>query len=243
MSLVGKTALVTGGSTGIGLGIAQELLARGATVVAASRRLDSGPLEHDSGRFHAVALDVTDAKQVGEVVTGLGSRFGGIDIVVANSGLSVPGLVADIEPDRWSAVIRTNVDGVFNTVNSALPWLAKSDAGRIITVSSLLANSVFPFSSAYSASKAAVESFTKVVAAEVGKDGITANCLSLGFIDAGMGKALQENAGLWAKYSAKLSTGRPGTAAEVAEVAAFLASSASSYVNGAVIAVDGGILG
>ncbi|WP_073948915.1 SDR family NAD(P)-dependent oxidoreductase [Streptomyces kebangsaanensis] len=241
--LSGKTAVVTGGTRGLGSRIAQLFLREGADVVVASRdRGDWCPGPGVDGArvaFHPV--DVRDPVSTRDLMSAAADRFGTVDIVVANAGVSRPGAVEKIAPAHWAEVVDTNVTGVFNCAQAAIPHLRLSRAGRLITVSSVLGSRFAPGAAAYGASKAAVEAFTKVVAVELAADGITANCLSPGFIDEGMGVQLRQNEAIWEKYRTKLASGRMGRGDEVASAAVFLAGDDSSYVNGHVLEVNGGL--
>ncbi|PYC83782.1 3-oxoacyl-ACP reductase [Streptomyces tateyamensis] len=240
MELQGKTAVVTGGTRGLGRQIAEAFLRAGARVVVAGR--DQEPVRDllaagSDVRFHRV--DVTDDESVEQLLADAAAEFGGLDVVVANAGVSRPGRVAALAVKDWAETFETNVNGTFRTVRAAAGRLA--EGGRIITLSSAMGSRVAPGASAYCASKAAIEMLTKVAAVELAERGITVNCLAPGIIDEGMGRQLTANTVVWEKYRAKLAAGRPGSGAEVAAAAVFLASPASSYVNGHVLEVNGGL--
>ncbi|MFF3505743.1 SDR family NAD(P)-dependent oxidoreductase [Streptomyces sp. NPDC003247] len=240
MHLQGRTAVVTGGTRGLGRALAQALADEGAVVVAAARDAPPDAPERGSRIVHAKA-DVTVPDSVAELMRTVHERYGGPHIVVANAGVSRPGPVAALSDEHWDAVIGTNLTGVFHTVRAAVPYLRDADGGRIITVSSLLGRRAMPGAAAYCAAKAAVELFTQVCALELAPQGITVNCLAPGFIDEGQGRALMANEALWPRLADTLATGRPGTGAEVGRAAVFLASPESGYVNGAVLPVDGAV--
>jgi 3-oxoacyl-[acyl-carrier protein] reductase len=189
--------------------------------------------------FHPV--DVREWRSVSDLMEMAVTRFGRLDVVVANAGVSRPGPVDALDTERWCEVIDTNLTGVFHCVRAAAPHLEGSGGGRIITVSSALAERVARGASAYCASKAAVEMFTKVCAIELAPKGITVNCLSPGFLDEGMGRELIANAAIWKQYGTRLAMGRPGTGQEAATAAVFLAGRDSAYVNGHVLEVNGGL--
>ncbi|MCQ4044502.1 SDR family NAD(P)-dependent oxidoreductase [Streptantibioticus rubrisoli] len=238
MQLDGRTAVITGGGRGLGRHVAEALAAAGAVVVAAGR--NPGEWRTPAG-VATLKADVTVPESMTELMATVQEQFGGPHIVVANAGVSRPGPVAALAAEHWGEVIDTNLNGVFHTVRAAIPYLKESPGGRVITLSSLIGRRPMPGAAAYCASKAAVEMFTQVCALELGPLGITANCLSPGFIDAGMGRQLMANEALWGRFSGALAAGRPGTGEEVGKVAVFLASQDSSYVNGHVLNVDGGV--
>ncbi|MFD0206410.1 SDR family NAD(P)-dependent oxidoreductase, partial [Saccharothrix carnea] len=184
-------------------------------------------------------VDVRDEDSVDALFSFVRGEYGRLDVLVANAGVSRPGPVTELSTQSWAEVFETNLTGVFLCLRAAAGLLGPG--GRIITLSSVLGANAVAGGSAYCASKAAVEMLTKVSALELAEAGITVNCLSPGFIDEGMGKNLAANEAVWSKFRPKLAGGRMGTAAEIAEAAVFLASSRSSYVNGHVLEVNGGI--
>ncbi|HEX6970557.1 MAG TPA: SDR family NAD(P)-dependent oxidoreductase [Micromonosporaceae bacterium] len=243
MRLKGKVAVVTGGNRGLGRSIAQAFLAEGAAVMLAARDAGAASDLLDGQPDHVAfqPTDVRDPASVERLMRVAADRFGGLDILVANAGISRPGPITAISPDQWADVVGTNLTGVFLCVRSAVPYLARSEAGRVITVSSVLGSRPVANAAAYCATKAAVEAFTRSVALELAPQGITVNCLAPGFIDEGMGRALRRNEAVWARYRDKLTSGRMGRGDEVAGAAVFLAGEESSYVNGHVLEVNGGL--
>lgn len=240
--LKGRVAVITGANRGLGRRIAEAFLAEACAVVAGVRDPDSVAGLVDPGDRLAVhGVEVRDPDSVRGLMRYALDRFGGLDIVVANAGVSRPGHVATLDATNWTEVLDTNLTGVFHCAQAAVPYLADSDAGRLITLSSALATRVAPGASAYCAAKAAVEMFTRVCAIELAGKGITANCLSPGLIDEGMGRLLAQNERVWEQYRPKLAMGRMGRADEVAAAAVFLAGDDSSYVNGHVLEVNGGL--
>jgi 3-oxoacyl-[acyl-carrier protein] reductase len=241
MLLKDRTAVVTGGARGLGRHIVTALMAEGARVVCAGRSPGDGPWpEGATPDFREV--DVRDAGSVAALMEWAADRLGGIDVVVANAGAARPGPVDRLGGEDWATVFDTNVTGTFHCLRAAVPYLEKSSAGRIITLSSVLATRAAPGASAYCASKAAVEMLTRVAALELAPRGITVNALAPGFVDAGMGRQLAANEAVWSRYEPKLAMGRLGTPDEAARAAVFLAGPDSSYVNGHVLEVSGGLL-
>ncbi|MFF7038524.1 SDR family NAD(P)-dependent oxidoreductase [Streptomyces griseus] len=243
MNLKDKVAVVTGGTRGLGLRITEAFVAEGAQVVAGARGADGAveSLAHLGDRAVFEQADVRDPASVRSLLSVAADRFGGVDIVVANAGLSRPGPVSALSFEDWSDVVDTNVNGLFHCVKEAVPHLEKSGGGRIITLSSALGSRPTRGASSYCSTKAAVEMFTRVVALELAPLGITVNCLSPGFIDEGMGTLLKKNEAVWSQYAPKVSLGRMGQGQEVADAAVYLASAAASYVNGHVLEVNGGL--
>lgn len=243
MRLAGKVAIVTGGTKGLGHAIAQAYAKEGCRVVCAARHPDERhelpPVGGGDLAFHPV--DVRDPDSVDALTRTTYETYGRLDVLVANAGLSRPGPAERLDPADWSDVIATNLNGTFLSVRSAVPYLERSGDGRVITLSSALATRVARGSSAYAASKAGIEMFTKVVAVELAGRPVTVNCLSPGFVDEGMGRQLTANRALWDYYRGKIAAGRPGQGAEVAEAAVFLAAEGSRYVNGHVLEVNGGL--
>nr|UUG47302.1 3-oxoacyl-[acyl-carrier protein] reductase [Amycolatopsis sp.] len=243
MLLDKRVAVISGGVRGLGRSIAMVFLAEGARVVAAGRH-DDGMQElraagGDRVLFHEA--DVRDAESVRQLMAAAADRFGKLDTVVANAGTSAPGPIADASPRAWADVVHTNLVGTFHCVQAAVPYLEDAGDGRIITLSSALATRIAPGSSAYSTSKAGIEVFTRMAAVELAPKGITVNCLAPGFVDAGMGRQLAANDRVWPQYERRLAMGRLGRPDEVARAAVFLAGPDSSYVNGHVLEVNGGL--
>jgi len=243
MRLSGKTAVITGGTRGLGRVIAESYVAEGCRVLLGGRDIDAVAdlVDKYPDQLASRHLDVRDPDSVDRLLQAAVDRFDGLDIVVANAGMSAPGRVAGLSLEDWAATFETNVTGTFLTVRAALKYLPAHGGGSVITMSSAMATRVAPGASAYCASKAAIEMLTRVAAVESAAQGITVNCLAPGIIDEGMGRALASNAVVWAKYSQKLASGRPGTADEVAAAAVFLAGNDSRYINGHVMEVNGGL--
>ncbi|GJF33161.1 3-oxoacyl-[acyl-carrier-protein] reductase FabG [Kitasatospora sp. NE20-6] len=229
--------MVTGGTRGLGRDVALALAGAGATVVVAAREVPDDP----GDGLVALKADVTAPDSVAALMSTVHERYGGPHIVVANAGVSRPGPISALSVEHWAEVVDTNLHGVFHTVRAALPYVRRAPGGRVITMSSLLGSRAMAGAAAYCASKAAVEAFTAVAALELAAEGVTVNCVAPGYIDSGMGRALIGHEVLWPKLAPSLASGRPGTGEEVAGAVLFLASPESSYVNGQVLHVDGGV--
>jgi 3-oxoacyl-[acyl-carrier protein] reductase len=240
MRLQGRVAVITGGTKGLGRRIAEAYLAEGAKVVVAARGKDpEWPVDGREVAF--LNVDVREPLSVDDMIAGTVERFGGLDIIVANAGITYPGPVAGLEPGLWLDTVATNLTGTFLCVRAAIPHLRLSAAGRVITMSSALGTRAAPGAAGYCSTKAGIEMLTKVVALELAAEGITVNCLCPGVIDEGMGKRLK-NSPVWDTFAPKLASGRLGRPDELTSAALFLASDDSSYVNGHVLEVNGGLV-
>jgi 3-oxoacyl-[acyl-carrier protein] reductase len=243
MRLFDKVAVVTGGTKGLGKAIAQEYADEGATVICAARSVpDSDAPKSEGGSMHVRRVDVTDQLSVRALLDDVASEFGALDVLVSNAGVNVDGKVAALPSESWDEMLATNLTGTFNCIQAAVPHMDKQGGGRIITVSSSMATRVAVGAAGYCSTKAAVEMLTRVSAIELGRKKIVVNCLSPGILDDGMGKELVDNEKVWQAYRPRFALDRPGTVAEAARAAVFLASEDSSYVNGAVLEVNGGLL-
>jgi 3-oxoacyl-[acyl-carrier protein] reductase len=241
--LNGKTAVITGGTTGLGRAVAERYVAEGAAVVCASRDphdikkfLDEVP-----GRAAYHPVDVTDAGSVRALMEFAAETFDRIDIVVANASVHRDDRIDRLNPGRWNDMVATNLTGTYLCTHESVPYLQRSGGGRIINVSSALATRPAIGAVGYCATKAAIEMVTRVSAIELASRGILVNCLSPGFISEGMGLVVEANDKVWRTYRERLALGRSGQADEIADAAVFLAGPESTYVNGHVLEVNGGL--
>jgi 3-oxoacyl-[acyl-carrier protein] reductase len=243
MLLRNKVVVITGGTRSLGRSIAAAMLREGAHVVCAARA------EHDldqlmgvsRGKVSFTPVDVRDRSSVEKLMHFAAAAKGRVDILVANAGVSRDGPVDTLPIDDWADVISTNLTGTFHCIQAVIPYMRRQGGGTIITISSALSTRVAAGAGAYCASKAAIDMLTRVSAAELADDGIRVNALAPGFIDEGMGKRLADNDALWETYQHRLLARRLGTADEVGRAAVFLASDHSSYINGHVLEVNGGL--
>ncbi len=246
LSLEGKTALVTGGSQGIGETISRRLAAAGATVVVAARSEEKAAavvasIADGGGAAEAVRLDVADPASVAGVFQGIVERHGKLDVLVNNAGITHDGLLLRMSKESWDRVIATDLTGVFLVTQEAVKLMMKKRvAGRIVTVGSVVGLMGNAGQANYAAAKAGVVGFTMSLAREIGSRGITVNAVAPGYVETAMTGALnddQRNA-----LAGKIVLGRLGTGEDVAGAVLYLVSDLASYVTGTVLNVSGGLL-
>jgi len=243
--LEGKTALVTGASRGIGAAVALRLASEGATVVvnySGSREAALGVVEAiiaAGGRASAVRADVSDPAACTALVEGVVAEYGAIDILVNNAGITRDGLIVRMSDEDWSAVLNTNLTGVFSVTRAAAKHMMKARSGSIINMASVVGISGNAGQANYAAAKAGVIGLTKSVARELASRRVRCNAVAPGFIETDMTAALTE--AQRDGVAAAIAMGRFGTANDVAAAVAFLASDDSAYITGQTLAVDGGM--
>ena len=243
-----KVALVTGGGTGIGAAVARRLAAEGYAVVVTGRR--AAPIEEIAAEIDGLAVVadtglVDDAERaVRETV----ERFGGLDALVCNAGIGGGGSLRDLDPATWDDVLRTNLTGTFLTCRAAIDHLG-ARRGWVVTISSVSGLRASPESLAYCASKAGLLMLTQCMAVDHGPEGVRVNCVAPGWVRTPMADedmdVLAERLGLdreaaYAETTVDVPLRRPASPEEVAATVAWLVSDDASYVNGAVVTVDGG---
>jgi NAD(P)-dependent dehydrogenase (short-subunit alcohol dehydrogenase family) len=239
----GKIALVTGGSSGMGLATARRLLDEGAHVIIVARGkvgLDAAVEALNAGdRVTAVAGDVADSADLDALVDVIRNRHGRLDVVFANAGIAAFGPTADITDAEFDRVVGINFKGVFFTIQKTLPLLV--DHGAIVVNSSWAVHRGVPAASLYSATKAAVLSLAQSLAAELAPRRIRVNSISPGYIET---PSYRANVSDVAKAAAvaTVAAGRLGTSEDIAAAVAFLASDEASYLNGQDLLVDGGLI-
>ncbi len=256
LGLTGRRALVTGGSKGIGLAVAGELLAEGASVAICSRTVDElGMAAADLRRRYPDAVvyshpaDVTDAAQVESMVAAAAQRLGGLDILVNNAGGAHPGNFESLTDDDWRADLDVKLFSQIRCFRAALPLLRASKAPRVININAVYAKYPDPSFFATTVIRAACLNLNKVLAQEFGSEGVLVNSVNIGFVDTPQwdnirnrrapDKTREEFFGGLAAQEVPL--GRFGTADEVSGLVAFLAGSRASYITGAVLDVAGGM--
>ncbi|MFY9556430.1 MAG: 3-oxoacyl-[acyl-carrier-protein] reductase [Blastocatellia bacterium] len=240
-----RTAIVTGGSRGIGRAIVSELASRGAQVAFSftkNRELADqlvAELANSGLRGRAFQADVTDFAGAEEMVKAVKSEFGSVDYLVNNAGITRDKLIMMMSQEDWDAVIDTNLKGVFNVTRHAVSVMVRQRRGAILNIASISGIVGMAGQTNYSASKAGLIGFTKALAKEIGRRNITVNALALGLIETDMTSSLPED--YKKKMLEQIPLGRYGTVEEVARVAAFLLSDDARYITGQVIRADGGL--
>ncbi len=240
--LEGKAVLVTGAAGGLGLACCALFIAEGARVVLSD--VDSEALERAQaavGGAPTVAADVTSEEDAARLVARTVEEIGGLDALVAAAGLYQGTPVDSIETEEWDRIQAVNVRGTFVTVQAVLRQMIPRKSGAVVTLGSIAGQLGGVQSGAgYATSKAAVIGMTKALARYAGPHGVRINCVNPGFIESGMGRGMSP--GDRERTIAATPLGRPGTAEEVAEAVAWLVSDASSFVTGAQLDVNGGLL-
>ena len=243
IDLTNKKFFVTGGSRGIGASIVKTLASAGAKViftystnqVKANELLTSLP---GSGHW-ALQLDVADSAAVESVVGEVMTKFGDIDGVVNNAGITCDQLLLRMKSEDFEKVIMTNLTGVFSVTKAFSKTMLKARKGSFVNISSVIGSVGNPGQSNYAASKGGLEAFTKSVALEFSSRGIRANCVAPGYIKSDMTDSLSENQ--LKMFTDKIPLARAGEGIEVANTVAFLLSDAASYITGQTLHVNGGM--
>lgn len=242
-SLNGKIALITGGGTGIGLGIAQEFLKQGARVVITGRReqvLKDAQAALGKNCFYRVH-DVTEKETHAALIESITSETGPIDILVNNAGRHCKKPSLECDNAEFETVLNTNLSTVFSLTNACLPSMIERRSGSVINISSMAALYGIPLVSAYSCSKTALIGLARSLSAEYSQYGVRFNCIMPGFIESEMfRKAMEADPAREARILQRTPMRRTGTPEEIGYAAAFLASDASKFITGISLPVDGG---
>lgn len=241
----GRTALVTGGSRGIGRACATMLAAGGAKVgvvyagntAAADETVAA--IAEAGGTAEAMQCDVKDNEAAAELVAKVVEDWGKLDILVNNAGIIRDGLFATMSPENWGAVIDTNLTGVYNFCHAAIMPMMRARYGRIVNMSSVAAHYSNPGQANYAASKGGIEGLTRCLATEIAKRGVTVNAVAPGFVQTDMTEAVRNAAGdMITKAIPRKRLGNPD---DIARAVCFLADERSDYITGQTLTVDGGL--
>lgn len=245
MNLSGKTALVTGASRGIGKDIALELSRCGASVALNYKKDESGVkntlsnIKQSGGYARIYKADVSIYDEVKNMVESITCEFGKIDILVNNAGISKIALFSDMNEKEWNEIIDINLKGVLNCTHNVLKCMISRKKGTIINISSMWGNCGASCETIYSASKGAINAFTKALAREMGPSGIRVNAIAPGVINTDMNNWLSEEEKSQLKDEIPLVSF--GDVSDISKLAAFLSSDDSKYITGQIITVDGGM--
>ena len=241
-----KTAIVTGAAKGIGKAIALKLAEEGFNIVLNYRSREDKAIETENEikeknvEVLRIQGDITNTEDVLNLVNKAKEKFGSIDVMVNNAGITKDNLLLRMKEEEFDSVINTNLKGVFNCLKAITPIMVKQKHGKIISISSVVGITGNAGQVNYAASKAGVIGMTKSLAKEIGSRGITVNAVAPGFIETDMTSVLNDKLKETAKKELPLR--RLGTPEDVANVVSFLASEKADYVTGQVIHVDGGMV-
>jgi 3-oxoacyl-[acyl-carrier protein] reductase len=236
-----KTVLITGGSRGIGAATVRVFAEAGYQVAFSYLNSEekARELAEETGAY-PVRCDVSDSKQVADMVDNVLDKFCQLDILVCNAGVAWQGLLTDMTDDEWHKVMSTDLDGVFYCCRAVLPHFIHRKVGKIVTISSMWGQIGASCEVAYSAAKAGVIGLTKALAQEVGPSGITVNCVAPGLINTEMNAKITPEALETLAFETPL--GRSGAPEEVAKSILFLASEGADFITGQVISPNGGLV-
>lgn len=244
MKLKEKVAIVTGGASGIGKGVAELFIEEGAKVVVADYDVEKGAETaeelNENGEAIFVQVDVSDTEAAEAMVEKTVEEFGKVDILINNAGVTADGFLSKMSEDAWDKVIDVNLKGVFNCSKFAAQKMMETDGGVILNASSVVGLYGNVGQTNYAASKFGVIGLTKTWAKELAGKGVRVNCVAPGFTKTDMIEAVPDK--ILDKMKKKTPVGRLGEIEDIANAYLFLASDDASYINGAVLPVDGGLV-
>lgn len=245
MRLQGKTAIITGAARGIGKTTAELFASEGAAVILWDRDAEAGKaaelsLKEKGFTAEFMQIDVTSLESVTAAAGAVRQKFGKIDILINNAGITKDATLVKMTEEQWQSVLNVNLTGVFNCTKAVTPHLIENGYGRIINTSSVVGIYGNFGQTNYVATKSGIIGMSKVWARELGKKGITVNVVAPGFIATEMVKSVPEK--VLQMMREKTPVGRLGDPIDIAKAYLFLASDDASYVNGAVLSVDGGLV-
>tara|TARA_Y100001947_G_scaffold120762_1_gene104984 strand:+ start:224 stop:994 length:771 start_codon:yes stop_codon:yes gene_type:complete len=244
--LTGKVAVVTGGNGGIGLGIAMGLAGAGANIVIAARSVEKTAQALENIRAlgveaHGITVDVTQEPAIQRIVTSTIDHMGRLDILVNNSGIAVRAQPQELTAAQWDSVVDVNLRAAFLASKAAYPQMVTAGGGKVINVGSMYSIFGSDWGAPYAASKGGLVQLTKSLAVAWAKDNIQVNAVLPGWIVTDLTRGIQDaDPNRYDNISRRIPTGRWGEPSELAGAAVFLASTASDYVTGATLAIDGG---
>ncbi len=244
--LKGKLALVTGSSQGIGLALARGLGEHGARVILNGRTPErlaaAAQVLEDEGIFVRTAIfDVTDPATIAPEIARIEAEIGAIEVLVNNAGMQFRAPLEDFPTDKWDEIFRTNVSSIFHVSQAVGRNMIARGRGKIINIASVQSELARPGIAPYTATKGAVRNLTKGMATDWARHGLQINAIAPGYFKTPLNKALIENEEFTSWLEKRTPAGRWGSVEELAGAAVFLASEASSFVNGHVLHIDGGI--
>lgn len=245
--LTGRTALVTGSSQGLGLAMARGLAQAGAALVLNGRdelKLAAAAerLRAEGARVTTAAFDVTDGAAVARAVEKIEAQFAPIDILVNNAGIHRRAPLAEMTEAQWREVLDTNLTSAFLVARAVAPRMIARRAGKIINICSVMSDVTRPTIGNYAAAKGGLKMLTRAMAVEWAKHGVQTNAIAPGYFATELNRPLMENVEFDRWIRGRTPAGRWGQPEELVGAAVFLASRASAFVNGQILAVDGGLL-
>ncbi len=243
--LSGKVALVTGASSGIGQRQALALAQAGASIVALGRRAEQldatiAEIEAIGGRANPLAIDLSDREQLAEIAALAADQFGSIDVLINAAGVNFRQPVDKISLESWDQTLNLNLAVPFFLARELMPAMQAKGWGRIINIASLQSSRAFANSLAYGASKGGIAQLTRAMAEAWSNKGINCNAIAPGFFPTGLTAPVYENPDSLDKLAAQTAIGRNGELVDLDGITVFLASTASDYITGQVIHLDGG---
>ena len=241
----GKTCLVTGGSRGIGRAIAEEFGRHGANVVVnyrsseAKAEATAETITEAGGNALTVQADISEYADVEAMSAAVEDRYGGLDVLVNNAGITVDKKFENMTREDWNRVIDVNLGGTFNCTHCFFDDIKTADDGRLINISSVVGQQGNYGQANYATTKSGLFGFTRTLALELASEGSTANCVSPGFVDTGMLETVPER--VQKKILQRIPLGRFAKPEDVAGIVRFVASEDASYMTGQILAVNGGM--
>ena len=242
LKLNNKVAIVTGSSRGIGKSIAEKLAYHGCKVVILSRKIDElnkVKEQINSDNIICYACDTTNQPEFKKIVQEVYDKWGSIDILINNAGITRDKLLLRLNEDDWDKVINVNLKGYYNTIKIVSRFMLKNRSGKIVNISSVIGQIGNSGQSNYAASKAGVEGMTRALAVELGSKNININCIAPGYIQTDMTNELNEK--ILKDMVQNIPLNKLGLSDDIANLSCYLSSDVSSYITGQVINVDGGM--